>query len=72
MAGQGRSSAGLSLVALLIVSIAVVTVQGTDHIVGGTNGWKAPGVSNNLTKTYLQVWDANQTYAAGDNLSESS
>lgn len=71
MAGQGRSNACLSLVALLIVSIAV-TVQGADHLVGGTNGWKAPGVSNTLNSTYLQVWYMNQTFAAGDNLSESS
>lgn len=71
MAGQGRNSACLSLVALLVVSIAV-TVQGADLIVGGTNGWKAPGISNTLSKTYLEVWYMNQTFAAGDNLSESS
>lgn len=71
MTGQGRSGACSSLVALLIVSIAV-TVQGADHMVGGTNGWKAPGVANNLTGTYLQMWYMNETFAAGDNLSKSS
>lgn len=60
---QGRCSAMLSVVLLLVSAAAVV--QGAVYTVGGTNGWRVPD-GTSLSKTYLADWAAAQTFVAGD------
>ena len=67
MAGQGRCSAMLSMVLLLVSAAAVV--QGASYTVGDATGWKIPGVMG-TSATYLQDWVANKTFVVGDTLSK--
>ena len=69
MASQGRCSAMLIAMVVLVVSTATV-VQGASHTVGGANGWEIPGTAG-TTATYLEDWAKNQTFAVNDTLCKS-
>lgn len=66
MAAQGRRSAVLMVMALLLASCAVA-VEGVDHVVGGTVGWTKPDGST-VPTTYLSTWATGKTFNDGDNL----
>jgi hypothetical protein len=60
---QGRCSAMLSVVLLLVSAAAVV--QGATYTVGGNSGWTIPG-NRNTSTTYLTDWLADKTFVQGD------
>jgi len=59
---QGRCSAVLAMVAVVLVSAASV-VQGKSYTVGDTEGWSVPS-----SPTFYASWAANKTFVVGDTL----
>jgi len=59
---QGRCSAVLAMVAVVLVSAASV-VQGASYKVGDAEGWGVPE-----SPTFYATWAANKTFFAGDTL----